>query len=98
MTGFLLDTNALSGLRKTAKLRERFALQFLDYLAGSIEPVKLHYLWGPQLSDVADEMVLETAIKGGANAIVTFNKRHFGPAPEFGIDVLFPAEAMRRIK
>ncbi|KJV08915.1 twitching motility protein PilT, partial [Elstera litoralis] len=35
---------------------------FLDYLAGLVEPVQLHYLWRPQLGDVADEMVLETAI------------------------------------
>jgi putative PIN family toxin of toxin-antitoxin system len=81
-----------------AKLTESLALQFLDYLAGLIEPVELHYLWRPQLSDVADEMVLETAINGKANAIVTFNKRHFGPAAAFGVDVLIPAEAMRRIK
>jgi len=39
--------------------------EFLDYMAGPIEPVKLHYLWRPQLSDVADEMVLETAIDEG---------------------------------
>ncbi|MGO9459781.1 MAG: putative toxin-antitoxin system toxin component, PIN family [Rhodomicrobium sp.] len=81
-----------------ARLTEELALQFLDYLAGLVEPVKLHYLWRPQLSDVADEMVLETAINGGANAIVTFNKRHFGPAARFGIDVAFPAEALRRIR
>ncbi len=79
-----------------AKLTEALALQFLDYLAGLVEPVKLHYLWRPQLSDVADEMVLETAINGRADAIVTFNKRHFGPAAKFGIDIVFPAEAMRR--
>ncbi|EBW2381186.1 putative toxin-antitoxin system toxin component, PIN family, partial [Salmonella enterica subsp. enterica serovar Enteritidis] len=52
---------------------------FLDALAGMIQPVKLHYLWRPQLSDVADEMVLETAINGRADAVVTFNTRHFGP-------------------
>lgn len=80
------------------RLTKELALEFLDYMAGLVEPVKLHYLWRPQLSDVADEMVLETAINGRANAIVTFNKRHFGPAPRFGIDVVFPAEALRRIK
>lgn len=37
---------------------------FLNYLAGLIEPVKLYYFWRPQLTDVADEMVLETAING----------------------------------
>jgi putative PIN family toxin of toxin-antitoxin system len=70
---------------------------FLDYLAGLIEPVKLNYLWRPQLGDVADEMVLETAINGRANCIVTFNNRHFEPAVRFGIDVIRPDEAMRRV-
>lgn len=70
---------------------------FLDYLAGLVEPVKFHFLWRPQLSDVADEMVLETAINGSADAIVTFNTRHFGPATRFGIDVIRPDEALRRL-
>lgn len=71
---------------------------FLDYLAGRVEPVKLHYLWRPQLIDVADEMVLETAINGRADCIVTFNAAHFGPASKFSVDVIPPAEFLRRIK
>jgi putative PIN family toxin of toxin-antitoxin system len=71
--------------------------RFLDYLASRIEPVKLHYLWRPQLVDVADEMVLETAINGRADAIVTFNGRHFQPAVRFGIEVVQPGEIMRRL-
>lgn len=70
---------------------------FFDYLAGLVEPVKLHYLWRPQHGDVADEMVLETAINGGANCIVTFNTRHFEPAIRFGIDVIHTDEAVRRV-
>jgi putative PIN family toxin of toxin-antitoxin system len=70
---------------------------FLDYLAGLVAPVKFHFLWRPQLTDVADEMVLETAINGAADAIVTFNIRHFGPASRFGIDVIRPDEALRRL-
>ncbi|WP_232302723.1 PIN domain-containing protein, partial [Elstera litoralis] len=71
---------------------------FLDYLAGLVEPVQLHYLWRPQLGDVADEMVLETAINGTADCIVTFNTRHFGPATRFGIEAIWPEEALRRIR
>ncbi len=71
----------------------------LDDLAGIVEPVRLHYLWRPQLGDVADEMVLETAINGRADCIVTHNVRHFEPAAgSFGIDVILPAEALRRIR
>jgi putative PIN family toxin of toxin-antitoxin system len=73
-------------------------LQFLSYMAGRIEPVKLHYLWRPQLLDVADEMVLETAINGRADWIITFNLRHLKSATKFGIDVLKPNEALGRLR
>lgn len=81
-----------------AGLTEAAVLGFLDYLAGLVEPVRLHYLWRPQLTDVADEMVLETAINGRADGIVTFNGRHFAPASRFGIAVILPDEALRRIR
>jgi len=43
-------------------------------------------------------MVLETAMNGGADAVVTFNLRHFKIVPDrFGIEVLRPADAIRRI-
>ena len=76
-------------------LTRRAALEFLDYLAGYVEPVKLHYLWRPQLGDVADEMVLETAINGRATFIVTFNTKHFEAARRFGIETATPAEFAR---
>ncbi len=80
-----------------SRLTEQQVNEFLDYLAGLVEPVKLHYLWRPQLGDVADEMVLETAINGRADCIVTFNTRHFAPAARFGIETIWPNEALRRI-
>ncbi|MFA5122508.1 putative toxin-antitoxin system toxin component, PIN family [Zavarzinia sp.] len=80
-----------------ARLTVREVSGFLDYLAGLVEPVRLHYLWRPQLGDIADEMVLETAINGRADCLVTFNTRHFGPAARFGIEVIRPDEAIRRI-
>lgn len=79
-------------------LTELMVEEFLDHLAGIIEPIRLSYLWRPQLVDAADEMVLETAINGRADAIVTFNIRHFGPARRFGISVLRPEEAMRSLR
>jgi len=60
--------------------------------------VKLHTPWRPQLNDAADEMVLETAINGRADCIVTFNTRHFHPSRRFGIDVIRPDEAIRRLR
>lgn len=72
---------------------------FLDGLAAIVQPVSIHYAWRPQLNDPADEMVLEAAVNGGARVLVTFNQRHFGDAPRrFGIDLLLPSEALRRVR
>jgi hypothetical protein len=59
----------------------------------------VHFLWRPQLRDAADEMVLEAAVNGQAQAIVAFKNRDYGNAPpRFGILLLLPAEAYRRIE
>lgn len=63
------------------------------------EPVKPHFLWRPQLRDLGDEMVLEAAVNGRADALVTFNARDFGTVPaRFGIELIIPREAMGRIR
>ena len=61
-------------------------------------PVETHFLWRPRLRDPADEMVLEAAVNGQANAIVTFNLRDYGAMPkDFGIEVLLPRDALKRL-
>jgi hypothetical protein len=43
-------------------------------------------------------MVLEAAINGRVDALVTFNKRDYANVPSrFGIEVLLPREALERI-
>lgn len=72
----------------------------ISALCAVSEPVSPRFLWRPQLRDPADEMVLETAINGNADAdaLVTFNRRDFGDAPgDFGIALLSPHEALRRM-
>ena len=82
-----------------AGLSEQEVGIFLDAILVMAEPVKAHFLWRPQLRDPGDEMVLETAVNGRADALVTFNVRDFGSVPErFGIEVLIPREAIRRIR
>jgi hypothetical protein len=83
--------------RKTGGSREVDI--FLDALIALAEPVETHFMWRPQLRDPGDEMVLEAAVNGGADALVTFNGRDFGIAPSlFGVEVLLPREAIRRVK
>ena len=70
----------------------------ISALCAVAEPVKTRFLWRPQLRDPADEMVLEAAINGNADALVTFNQRDFSDAPgRFEIAMLSPQEALRRI-
>jgi predicted nucleic acid-binding protein len=72
---------------------------YVTALIALAEPVETHFLWRPQLRDPGDEMVLETAVNGRTDALVTFNVRDFGSVPAmFGIDILLPREAFRRIK
>ena len=62
------------------------------------ESVHLHYLWRPQLRDPADEMVLETALNGRADALVTLNINDFKPASHFGLAVLPPSTFLRQLQ
>lgn len=67
-------------IRRLHQLSEKDVDDFLDALATVVEPVHFHYLWRPQLSDPKDEMVLETAMNGQSDALVTFNIRDFAVA------------------
>jgi putative PIN family toxin of toxin-antitoxin system len=72
---------------------------FIDAVAALVTPVETHFLWRPQLRDPGDEMVLEAAVNGGAQAIITFNQRDFGLAPaRFGVDIMLPRDALQKVK
>lgn len=84
--------------RIVSGLSEADVRTVISALCRVAEPIVTRFLWRPQLRDPADEMVLEVAINGHADALVTFNRRDFGAAPaRFGIAVLSPQEALKRI-
>ena len=84
--------------RIASGLSESEVVTVLSALCAAGEPVEVRFLWRPQLRDPADEMVLEAAVNGRADALVTFNARDFGTVPEaFGLEVLLPRQALRRI-
>ncbi len=70
----------------------------LDAVALVAEPVRLAFLWRPILKDADDDMVLEAAINGEADALVTFNKRDFAGALRFGLEVVTPREALAELE
>jgi len=72
---------------------------FLAEFAALVEPVELHFRWRPQSADPDDEMVLETAVNGQADAIVTYNVKDFMlSGRRFGLDVFRPGEVLKRVK
>lgn len=63
----------------------------LAALARQCRETEIHMRWRPQLRDPGDELVLEAAINGQANVIVSYNRRDFLPAcKRFGIEILSP--------
>jgi putative PIN family toxin of toxin-antitoxin system len=71
----------------------------LDELAAIGCRVTLVTRTRPFLTDAADEMVLETALNGEADAIVTFNERHFKHVAErLQISVIRPGDAVKLLR
>ena len=85
--------------RLAAGLNEVQVDAFVTAVIAMAEPVETHFLWRPQLRDPGDEMVLEAAVNGRADALVTFNLRDYGEAPgRFGVELLLPRVAIGRIR
>lgn len=72
--------------------------RFLAALASAVEPVEIHFRWRPQLRDPKDELVLEAAVNGRAEYLLTHNIRDFQPATaRFRIRVLAPGRFLQEV-
>src|SRR6266481_6069840 len=67
----------------------------LDALLAVCRPVEISFLWRPILRDANDEMVLEVAVNGRADRLLTFNERDFAGAGRLGVTVERPGPAWR---
>jgi len=73
--------------------------EFMDELAILITPVDVYFQWRPQVADPNDEMVLEAAVNGNADALVTNNLRDFAGIPQrFNLQVLSPVQMLRKVR
>lgn len=74
-------------------------LAVLDSLAGVCVPVAFDFRIRPGARDPDDDLVLETAVNGGADAIATFNLADLRDgAARFGIPAERPGEVLRRMR
>ena len=71
--------------------------RIMNALAALSEPVNISFRLRPMLRDADDEMVLETALNGHADAIVTHNVKDFGPSHSFGVEITTPGNIVRRL-
>jgi len=75
------------------------ACGLIDSLVKVAEPVRIRFLWRPLLSDPRDDMVLETAVNGRADLLVTFNQKDFVAASKgFAHETVRPSEALDRLR
>lgn len=97
--GLVLEYEAVCGRHlEELKLTSGALTELLDYLCSVGDCRAVRYRVRPSLPDPSDEMVLETAVAAGGVAIVTHNIKDLKiGAARFGIEVLTPAQALRKL-
>jgi putative PIN family toxin of toxin-antitoxin system len=84
---------------RASALSKREILELIEAVEAFAEPVEVVVKTRPLSSDPSDDMILDIAINGGAEALVTSNAKHFvGAGKRFGIPVLSPAELLEKMR
>ncbi len=84
---------------KASALNRTAILELIEAMEAFAEPVKVITQVRPLSPDPNDDMILDLAISGRAEAVVTNNTKHFSsPARRFGIAVLSPAELLETLR
>ena len=65
---------------------------FLDFYLSQCVECRIYFLWRPYLPDPKDDLLLELALAGNADFIVTHNTRDFRGVDAFGIQAVTPAK------
>jgi putative PIN family toxin of toxin-antitoxin system len=85
--------------RTVHRLSDERIEEFLRGLAAMMTPVRVYYQWRPQMLDADDELVLEAALNGRADRIVTHNIRDFLPTiSRFQLSAVTPSTFLREVK
>lgn len=70
----------------------------LDYMCHVGEHREIYFLWRPFLRDPSDDMILEAAVEGGCEFIVTHNVKDFEGIERFGLEVLTPGAFLWKLE
>lgn len=70
----------------------------IDSLQAVAAPVLVGVKHRPMSTDEDDNMVLDLAINGAADVVVTNNVRHLSRATDFGIRVLTPGQMLAELR
>jgi putative PIN family toxin of toxin-antitoxin system len=70
----------------------------LDYLCAVAKRRQIYFLWRVVLRDPKDEFVLELAVEGGCEFIITYNQRDFSGIERFGLRTITPRAFLRLIE
>ena len=62
----------------------------LDYLCAVAKRRQIFFLWRAVLRDPKDDFVLELAVEGGCEFIITYNQRDFSGIERFGLRTIDP--------
>lgn len=99
-TALFLEYEAVLSREETRKATGRSLKDVsavMSALAAVSAGVAISFRTRPMLADPADEMVLEAALNGVAETIVTHNVRDFHPALGLGLTAVTPGEVVRRL-
>ena len=84
-------------IAKEVVLRDEDIEDVVDYICKVANHHKVYYLWRPFLRDPKDDMVLELAVSGGCEIIVTYNVKDFEGVEAFGLEVMTAKEFLEQI-
>jgi putative PIN family toxin of toxin-antitoxin system len=84
---------------RASALSKREILELIEAVEAFAEPVEVVVRARPLSPDPNDDMILDLAINGQAEALVTSNTKHFARAGKrFGIPVLSPSELLEKMR
>jgi putative PIN family toxin of toxin-antitoxin system len=71
--------------------------KFLNYICAVTAHCEIFYLWRPLLQDPDDEMLVELAMAGNCDTLITYNQRDLAGAKSLGLRIQTPKEFLAEI-